>query len=265
MKKIFNIIAGVGMRRFFIEQLSDKEKMVLITGKELHHLKDVLRLKKGNDVIVFDGKGLEFAGIIETVSKNEARIIIEKKLNISRESQFEIILCQGLAKGEKTDLILQKTTELGASKIIPFVTSRVVTKLKGEQIAKKTQRWQYIALEAAKQCKRSIIPKIEKPTTFAEILSRWPADNKRYLKIIPWEGEKGNNLKDILKSDKFSGCVALIGPEGGFSEVEVVEAKKAGFIPVMLGPRILRTETASISVVAIIQYELGDMGRLEKP
>lgn len=259
------------MKRFFVEHIGEKEKIALITGRELHHLKDVLRLKKGDKVIVFDGKGLEFTGNIEAISKDEARIVIEKMLDVFKESRFEIILAQGIAKGENMDIIIRKATELGVSRIIPFAASRVVPKLRGEQITKKTKRWQRIALEAAKQCRRDIIPQIEEPEAFAEVLKRYSRCAEKYIKIIPWEGEKKNILKDILKPAPecfyqgpggFSGCVVLIGPEGGFSADEVVEAGRAGFLPVTLGPRILRTETAAISVISIIQYELGDMGRL---
>lgn len=245
------------MKRFFVEQLHDGENTVCITGKELHHLKDVLRLKKGEHVVVFDGRGREFLGSIENVSKGEACITIEKKIEVSRESPFEIILGQGIVKAEKMDLIIQKATELGVSRIIPFITPRVVSKLTGQQVTKKNQRWQNIALEAAKQCGRSIIPKVGELKTFGEVLKGWD----KYAKIIPWEGEKENNLKDILKTQS-SGCIVLIGPEGGFSDSEVVEAQQAGFLPVTLGPRILRTETAALSILAIIQYELGDMGSL---
>ena len=244
------------MRRFFVDRLAGNEKIVLITGKELHHLKDVLRLKKGDRIVVFDGGGREFLGSIESVGKGEACITIEKKIEVSRESPFEIILGQGIVKAEKMDLIIQKATELGVSRIIPFTTSRTVAKLTGQQVTKKNQRWQNIALEAAKQCGRSIIPKVGELKTFGEVLKGWD----KYTKIIPWEGEKENNLKAMLRPDKSSGCIALIGPEGGFSDSEVVEAQQAGFSPVTLGPRILRTETAAMSIVAIIQYELGDMG-----
>ncbi len=249
------------MKRFFAEHIGDKEKNALITGGELHHLRDVLRLKRGDRVIVFDGKGLEFIGNIETISKNEAWIVIEKQLDVFKKSRFEIILAQGIAKGEKMDIIVRKATELGVSRIIPFAALRVVPKLSGEQIAKKTKRWQRIALEAAKQCRRDVVPQIEEPITFAEVLKRYSHGAEKYIKIIPWEEEEKNKLKDILNVEDSSGCVVLIGPEGGFSEDEVVEAKKTGFLPVMLGPRILRTETAAISIAAIIQYELGDMGK----
>lgn len=249
------------VKRFFVEQIRAKEKIALITGRELHHLRDVLRLKKDDKVILFDGKGLEFTGNIEAVGKNEARIVIERELDVSKEGQFEIILAQGIARGEKMDIIVQKATELGVSRIIPFVASRVVPKLRGEQIAKKTKRWQRIALEAAKQCRRDVVPQIEEPIPFSEVLNRYSLVAEKYIKIIPWEGEKKNTLKDILRQEGFSGCIVLIGPEGGFEEREAVEAGKAGFVSVMLGPRILRTETAAITVVAIIQYELGDMGK----
>ena len=249
------------MKRFFAEHINDKEKTALLTGKELHHLKDVLRLKKGDKVIVFDGKGREFIGSLKTVSRDEVCVVIEKQLDISRESRFRIILAQGLARAEKMDIIIQKATELGVSEIIPFTASRVVSRLNSEQAAKKIQRWQRIAIEAAKQCRRDVIPQIEEMAALAEVLSKYSHSMEKYIKIIPWEGENRNNLKDILKPEGFSGCIVLIGPEGGFEEREAALAEKAGFLPVMLGPRILRTETAAISIAAIIQYELGDMGK----
>lgn len=249
------------MKRFFAEHISDKEKIALLTGKELHHLKDVLRLKKGDKVIIFDGKGREFIGSLKTVNSNGAHIAIEKQLDVSRESRFRIILAQGLARTEKMDIIIQKATELGVSEIIPFTVSRVVSRLNSEQAAKKIQRWQRIAIEAAKQCRRDVVPQIEEMATLAEVLSKYSHSMERYIKIIPWERENRNNLKDILKPEGFSGCIVLIGPEGGFEELEVALAEKAGFLPVTFGPRILRTETAAISIVAIIQYELGDMGK----
>jgi 16S rRNA (uracil1498-N3)-methyltransferase len=248
------------MKRFFTEHINDKEKTAFLTGKELHHLKDVLRLKEGDKVIVFDGKGREFTGSLKTVTKNGGCIDIEKQLDASKESGFRIILAQSLARAEKMDIIIQKATELGVSEIIPFTASRVVLRLDSERAAKKVQRWQRIAIEAAKQCRRDVIPKIEDMATLAEVLNNYSHGIKGYIKIVPWEGEKRNNLKDILKPAGVSGCIILIGPEGGFEEQEVAIAEKAGFLPVMLGPRILRTETAAISIAAIVQYVLGDMG-----
>lgn len=249
------------MRRFFVEHIGDKEKTVIITGSELHHLKDVLRLKKGDKIILFNGKCLEFEGNIESVGRDETRIVIEKQLVASKKNIFEIILAQGVAKGENMDIIIQKSTELGISRIIPFVASRVVPRWSEEQIEKKTKRWQRIALEAAKQCRSNLIPQIEEPISFADVLSRYSLDSGKYIKIIPFEGEKKNTLKDILKAKGVPGCVVLIGPEGGFDEREALEAKRAGFLPVTLGPRILRTETAAISVISIVQYELGDISK----
>ncbi|MBI3753507.1 MAG: 16S rRNA (uracil(1498)-N(3))-methyltransferase [Deltaproteobacteria bacterium] len=248
------------MKRFFVEWLGEKDTAVLITGRELHHLKHVLRLKKGDHVILFDGKGHESFGDIESVGKNEACITVRKKSEALREGHLDITLAQGLVKGEKMDLIIQKATELGVSRIIPFVTSRTIPKIESEQPAKKMQRWQRIAMEAAKQCGRSRVPGVEEIKTFAEVLDGWGD----YIKIIPWEGEGRNTLKDILRSKRSAGSVVLIGPEGGFSDAEIAEAKERGFVSVTLGPRILRTETAAISVLAIMQYELGDMGEITK-
>lgn len=247
------------MRRFFVEDLTNRVKVVSIIGNEFHHLRDVLRLKVGDEVSIFDGRGNNLLGKIEAMTRDSARVVIMKRLGDIRESPLEIILCQALAKAEKMDLIVQKAVELGVSRVIPFFTSRTVPKLGGDKMARKVERWQRIALESVKQCGRAMVPKVEKVVGFSEALKGWEG----YLRLILWEGEKVSTLKGIYK--ECSKVVVLVGPEGGFTTEEVKEAEGAGFTPVSLGPRILRTETSAISIVAIIQYELGDMGRLEKP
>ncbi|MBI5286013.1 MAG: 16S rRNA (uracil(1498)-N(3))-methyltransferase [Deltaproteobacteria bacterium] len=248
------------MRRFFVENLTDTDKTVSIKGDEFHHLKTVLHLKVGDNISLFNGKGNDFLGSIEVITKDEAKVAIVERLKGLRESPIEVILCQGLAKSEKMDLIIQKATELGVSRVIPFFTSRTVPKLDGNKMANKVERWQRIALEAVKQCGRSLTPNVEMVKGFQGVLKGWDG----YLRLILWEGEETNTIKKALKEWPLSKIVTLVGPEGGFTTDEVEEAKRSGFIPVSLGPRILRTETASIAILSILQYELGDMGE-EKP
>jgi len=247
------------VRRFFVEDLTCRVKVVSITGDEFHHLRDVLRLKVGDEISLFDGRGNNLLGKIEAITCDSASVVIIKRLGDIRESPLEIILCQALVKAEKMDLIVQKTVELGVSRVIPFLTPRTVPKLSEDKMARRVERWQRIAQESVKQCGRGIVPRVEKVRTFSETLKGWEG----YLGLILWEGEKVNTLKGIYK--ECSKVVVLVGPEGGFTAEEVKEAEGVGFTPVSLGPRILRTETAAITIVAIIQYELGDMGGLEKP
>ena len=170
-----------------------------------------------------------------------------------------ITLLQGLPKGEKFDWILQKNTEIGVCKFIPIVTERPVINIAPSKVERRRERWEKIVAEAAKQCMRMDIPELGQVLTFDSGLKDI---NNHQLSIIPWEQEKGTSLKKILRDiDKSISRIAVfIGPEGGFSVDEVEKAKALGAVPVSLGPRILRTETAAMAVSSMIMYELGDMG-----
>lgn len=243
------------MHKFFIENIDAAKGNVVITGDEFHHLKKVLRLSVGEDIIIFDGKGNDFIAKVETISAKETAASIQKRLDVSGESKIKIVLAQGIAKGEKMDFIIQKATELGVAEIIPFTTSRTVPRFKENEASKKSDRWRKIAIEAAKQCGRSIVPIIEPIKNFNEMLYGWEG----YLKIILWEGAESIQIKDKLRElSNIQGVVAVVGPEGGFSLQEVQEAEKHGFIPTRLFKNILRTETAGIAILSIINYEIAD-------
>ncbi len=243
------------MRRFFVEEISERATLARITGEEFLHLKKALRLTVGDEVALFNGRGLELRGVIESIGRDYADIKITGTPERSKESPLEVILLQGLLKGDKPELIIQKATELGVKEVSFFPTSRTVPVTSAGSA--KEKRWQRAAIEAAKQCGRACLPRIN----FLKDLNTALSAHEGLFKLILWERESEKGLKEALKAPKAKkGVVVLVGPEGGFSEEDVMAAKNAGFAPVGLGPRILRAETAAIAILAIIQYEFGDAG-----
>jgi 16S rRNA (uracil1498-N3)-methyltransferase len=231
--------------------------MVKVEGEEVKHIRKVLRLKAGDDISVFDGLGKEFEGTIVEEGLSSVVIRIKNVYSSKRDSPLEVTLAQSLLKGEKMDYLIQKATELGVEEIIPFLSSRSVPLLEKSKRLKRHQRWKRIAIEASKQCGRGVIPEIESLQDYSEMLQR---ASPNALRLILWEKE-GAKLKKILERPKEGKRIFfVIGPEGGFNEGEVDEAKGVGFIPVTLGRRILRAETASLCFLSILQYEQGDMG-----
>jgi 16S rRNA (uracil1498-N3)-methyltransferase len=229
--------------------------VVSFPSSELRHLRKVLRLEDGDLVQVFDGSGREYTvrlagdqGMIEQVNENNT------------DSVVELTLVQGIAKGEKMDFIIQKAVELGVHRIIPLTSERVVVDLRGKEEARQT-RWQKIAQEACKQCQRSIIPSVERVMTFPQAISaRGETPGVFCYEAVRSSGQGiGHLIKD--KREAFNqGVYLYVGPEGGFSADEARRAHEAGLYLAGLGPRILRTETASLAALAILQYELGDLG-----
>lgn len=245
------------MRRFFVSKLDEKAGVAVLSDGEFHHLRDVLRLAKGDQVIVFNGKGGEYGAVIKELRGGKVFLEIIKRLNTFKEPKLRITLAQALPKGGKMDFIVQKATELGVSEVYPLLTARSVPDIEGDRALRKVERWRRIAKEAAKQCGRAYIPEIHFVITFKDLLSL-PFDGER---IIFWEGEKERKLRDlegILRRSK--GLLLTVGPEGGFSEEEIEAASSRGFIPVGLGERILRAETAPIVALSILFYMSGDMG-----
>ena len=247
------------MSRFFINTKDIFVDNINITGEDYNHIKKVLRLKCGENITLSDGTGNEYVAVIEEFGDGFAHTrIIETYKNLT-EPPIKVTLYQGLPKSDKMDLIIQKSVELGINRIVPVITERTVVRLDSEKdAAKKCERWNRISQEAAKQCNRGIIPKIEVPMSFKEALKQ--VEDKA-LSLIPYEKETKNSLRQIIETvgniDEIS---VFIGPEGGFTEQEIDEAIKNGLNSVTLGPRILRTETAGIAVLSILMYELGDVG-----
>jgi 16S rRNA (uracil1498-N3)-methyltransferase len=250
------------LNRFFVLPENIKNEMLAITGSDVKHIKNVLRLKKGEKIEVFDGTGREYTVIIENVTDKISGKIISKK-DIKNEPGPRIILWQGLPKGSKIDFIIQKCTEVGVSRIVPLITERSIVKIEPQKVAQKQKRWQKIAVSAAEQSGRVEVPRIDEPVDFTTALEN---SDKKLLNIIPWEIESKLTLKGILKKNQeFINSPnpvinIFIGPEGGFTHREIEKAKSAGLIPVSLGPRILRTETAGLAVLVMVLYEIGAMG-----
>lgn len=242
------------MRRFFIEDMDEGAKTVRITGGEFTHLKKVLRLSKGSRVALFNGKGAEICGTVETVGRDYAEIKAEGRSTVQRESPLRVVILQGLLKSDKPEFIIQKATELGAACVTFYTTARTVPLAPNRA---REARWRKVAIEAAKQCGRTVLPEI----TVAGDLAKALAGEEGLLKLALWEGSNGSRgIKDVVREGiAAKGAVVLIGPEGGFSEEDVEAAEKAGFISVGLGPRILRAETAAVAALSIVQYELGDL------
>ncbi|MBO8168819.1 MAG: 16S rRNA (uracil(1498)-N(3))-methyltransferase [Thermoanaerobacteraceae bacterium] len=245
------------MHQFFVPEVGKIGARIRIAGEEAHHLVNVLRLETGDLVAIADSSGKRFLAALEEMTREEVTAYLERELP-SGEPPLKLTLLQGVAKGDKFDFIIQKTTELGISAIIPVQAQRSVAKIKPERAAKRLQRWQRIAKEAAKQCGRARVPEIEEPATLERALQSLPGDTSI---MIPWEDEKTVSIGEALRKHDFSRNIALvIGPEGGLTAEEVALAVSFGAIPVSLGQRILRTETAAIAAVAIVMYQLGDLG-----
>jgi 16S rRNA (uracil1498-N3)-methyltransferase len=231
--------------------------VALIDGDDVKHIYKVLRLTAGHKVWINDCAGEEYVGEILSVDKKEVRVRQIEKLEINNESSLKVTLFQGLPKSSKMDLIVQKAAELGVVEITPILTERVVVRNELGEFSK-TDRWNRIALEACKQSKRSLIPKVGAPIEFKELTDRLEHFD---LIVVPYENESGYGLKRMTEvlNAAVEQVAVIIGPEGGFEESEILQLKQLGAHIVTLGPRILRTETAGFVCTSILQYELGDL------
>lgn len=245
------------MRRFFIPPEAFSEEMATIKGSEAHHIRNVLRLKCGHQIRVFNGSGLEYVATISSITNKIINLRLEGQIASGEESLPCISIGQAILKARKMDLIIQKMTELGVFAVYPFICERSVPTGSIEKMSQKKTRWAKIALGAAKQCDRWTLPVIHD----IQPLTSFLADcQKNDLKIILWEKTPDNNLKRVLTQSPAPKTVcAIIGPEGGFSGPEVDKAIQAGFTPVGLGRHILRAETATLAIISIIRYELGSI------
>ena len=246
------------MRRFFIDRSAVGDGRAFISGELFRHLVTVLRMKNGDRLTLVDGTGEEHIGVITTVRDGEVEVRIDETRTVSPAGAYPAItLLQGVPKGERMELILQKGTELGAAGFVPFLSSRTIPRLSGDRAADRIRRWERIVMEAARQSRRPDIPEVGALVTLAEAL----AAARQEVRLLLWEGERERGLTEFLDSTLYPASVAiLVGPEGGLSREEAKEAMAAGFVPVTLGPRILRTETAGLAVLSILQYVWGDVG-----
>ena len=248
------------MYRFFTNsnQIDIANKTALITGSDFNHIKNVLRMKEGDEVsVMVPGDGNEYRCEIASFTDEEVRLTIRFVKESDVELPCEVVLYQALPKSDKMELIITKSVELGVTKIVPVATKRAVVKLDSERSGKKIARWNAISETAAKQSKRAIIPQVANIMSMEEALSDC-ADFE--VKIIPYElsdPDLMNRTRDVIAGITPGKKVAVfIGPEGGFTEEEINLATDAGCEPVTLGHRILRTETAGIVVLSWIMYNV---------
>jgi len=246
------------LRRFFVEKIIPTGGFLSITCKEARHIVTVLRMKKGETLILMDREGQSFEATIEAVHYKEVKVRITKTIPPLPPSPIEMSLAQAIIKSHPMEYLIKKVTELGIGSIHPFYSERTVIKLKSEQLKNKMDRWMEIMKSACKQCGRVTLPDLNTPLPFEELINTVP--NKKTLKILLWEDEDKVDLKRLLTSMSFVPHVfVIVGPEGGFTSNEINLAKDAGFQIISLGNRILRAETAAVSLISIIQYEWGDL------
>jgi 16S rRNA (uracil1498-N3)-methyltransferase len=246
------------LRRFFVEEIKESDGICAITGSEAKHITKVMRMKTGDRFVLMDGKGARFHVTIESATTHEVKVVLGRSIPAPPPSPVKIMLCQALLKSRQMDYLIQKTSELGVDRILPFTSERTAITLRRDRIASKMKHWREIAQSSAKQSDRSMSAKIETLYPFAELMAK--DKGKDALKVILWEGERSKGLKGMLKTSSPMGTfVGMVGPEGGFTLEEIEAARAAGFVPVSLGNRILRAETAAITMVAIVQYEWGDL------
>jgi 16S rRNA (uracil1498-N3)-methyltransferase len=246
------------MHKFFVSMDNIYGDTAVITGEDVKHIYKVLRLEEGDRVNINNLAGIEYEGEVLSVDKKEVRVKLVERLLYNSESSLAVTLFQGLPKSSKMDLIVQKATELGINEITPIITERVVVKSELSEFHK-TERWKRIALEACKQSKRTLIPEVNVPVEFNELLKRIENFD---LVVVPYENQEGIGIRNVAAKVKgnIKTAAVIIGPEGGFEEEEIEALKEKGCFIITLGPRILRTETAGFVCVSLLQYEFGDMG-----
>ncbi|MEA3328564.1 MAG: 16S rRNA (uracil(1498)-N(3))-methyltransferase [Candidatus Omnitrophota bacterium] len=245
--------------RFYVSPENIGSSEIWISGKEAHHIIDVMRLAPGDEVVVFDGEGKEYEGIIKQESGQSVLIKINSVKRLVKQKLVKIILAQAIPRKARMDYLVQKCTELGVEQIIPLSTGRTVVKLNGSRLASRCQRWQRIAVEASKQCGRIRISRIREVSSFKKVIGQIKSYD---LALIPCLDKQGKSLKKVLAVYKRTGSaksreiIIFIGPEGGFTPEEIRMAREAGAVLVSLGESILKSDTAAVASIAIVDYEL---------
>lgn len=242
------------MYHFFVEEEQVNGENAYISGSDVNHIVNVLRMKIGEELLISVKGDWDYLCKIEEIENDRVNLKLLESME-QRELPIKLTLLQGIPKSDKLEMIIQKATELGVSNIIPVKTNRVVVKIEEKKQASKVARWNAIAQSAAKQSKRSIIPKVLNPQTLDNALEIV----KDYgVKLLPYENADGiKKTKDILNSlDSKNNIAVFIGPEGGFEEAEVKKSTDSGFEVITLGKRILRTETAGLALLSNIMIRL---------
>ncbi|MEW6409917.1 MAG: 16S rRNA (uracil(1498)-N(3))-methyltransferase [Nitrospirota bacterium] len=240
------------MVRLFIDKGDIQRDTAIIAGENVKYIKDVLRCSVGDKITILNGHGNECKATISSIGRKEIRVDILRREFLSTEWGFEIVLCQGIPRGKKMDFIVQKSTEIGVKKIIPLLTERTVIR----DVKGKVERWRRIAKSAAQQSGRTMIPEIYEAMEFESFLNSCGED---FFCMLFYEDAK-RGIRTVLRNyNSGMPIIITVGPEGGFSPREVEMAEKRNFYTVWLGPRILKAETAPITILSIIGYELGEI------
>lgn len=242
--------------RIYSAQMLTAETTVELAGTAARHIAQVLRMGAGDPVILFDGSGDEFEGTIQTAAKTRVTVTLAAARTPTSESKLKISLWHGLCRSSRMDNVVQKATELGVAEIQPVLTEYGVVRLDSQRGIKKVAHWQNVAISACEQSGRVLIPAINEPRRLIDCLTGFQNDSSAIAIMCDPEGKPGINRQ--LNSGQ--AVILLTGPEGGFSQSEKEAAVTAGFKLVSLGPRILRTETAPVTALSLIQHLAGDLG-----
>lgn len=237
-------------------------QLVDLDDQATRRLRDVIRLRVGDGVVLFDGTGGEYRGVIRSLAAQGMQVALEAFDPVERESPLAVTLLQGLSRGERMDYVAQKSAELGVMRMQPVVTRYTQVRLAPEKASRRQQRWQQIAFSASEQCGRTRVPEVGLPLPFDQALAAVPAGDAPIVRLM-LDPDARQSLSGLLAGYTGAvppaGAVLFIGPEGGLSSQEVQEAEQAGFMPVGMGPRILRTETAPVAALALLQSHWGDL------
>ncbi len=228
------------------------ETQIELESDAVNHIANVLRLKAGHPIVLFNGDGNEYSAELADVAKRKVVVSVDAKLSISVESPLSIHLGQGISRGDRMDFVLQKSVELGVTKITPLITERCGVKLSDDRWQKKHDQWQKIIQGACEQCGRNVLPELAEPVTLQQWLGQ--STNQLRLTLHPRAEQTIKNLAVPTE-----GVRLLIGPEGGFSDQELYQTEEAGFQTVRMGPRVLRTETAALAAISALQSQFGDL------
>ena len=241
------------LTRVYVDAALASDARLVLSGSAAGHLTRVLRLRPGAALTLFNGRGGEYAASIERMQGSKVTVAVGAHQPLERESPFPLTLAQGVSRGERMDLVVQKATELGASRLVPVLTERSIVRLDEERSERKSSHWRAIAVAACEQCGRNRLPEVTLPAPLGEFLRSSPSEDTRLL-LSP---EATQRIEDVPRPQR--GATVLIGPEGGLSEEEQQSALAKGFVAVRLGPRVLRTETAAIAALTLLQREFGDL------
>ena len=239
--------------RFYTSQtLSDTPDSIALESEPSRHIAKSLRMRVGDSLCLFDGQGREVAAEVAAIEKNSVQVSHAGAQAVSRESSLNVTLLISLSRGDRMDTVVQKATELGVNRIVPLISERTGVRLDENRLAKKRDHWEKVAISACEQCGRNTLPTIDTTVGFADALKLF--ENTETLKLALYPTAASAPLPDACDD-----VILLIGPEGGFSDSELEAAIAAGFEAFLLGPRVLRTETAPLAAIAVMQARWGDL------